>query len=328
LSYNLYRSSSSGFTPSSSNMIASDLTSASFADSGLATATTYYYVVQAVDADGASANSAQGSGTTTGGTTCSAVTAAPTGLTVTSTTSSSIGLAWTAPTPPANCTISSYTVYGGTTTNPTTVVASGVTGPSYTATGLAASTTYYYKVAAVDSFGTSPASTQVSDTTSPGGTGTDFIAIAAGGPAESDASGGDANFAADEDFSGGGDNTHTSHTINLAQPGVNAAPMGVYQYGRAGVTTYTIPGMVAGSSHSVLLHFSENYYSAAGKRVFNVAINGTSVLANFDIYKTAGAEYAAVEETFTATANSSGDIVIAFTKGTADQPLIDGIEIR
>jgi hypothetical protein len=328
LSYNLYRSSSSGFTPSSSNMIASDLTSASFADSGLATATTYYYVVQAVDADGASANSAQGSGTTTGGTTCSAVTAAPTGLTVTSTTSSSIGLAWTAPTPPANCTISSYTVYGGTTTNPTTVVASGVTGPSYTATGLAASTTYYYKVAAVDSFGTSPASTQVSDTTSPGGTGTDFIAIAAGGPAESDASGGDANFAADEDFSGGGDNTHTSHTINLAQPGVNAAPMGVYQYGRAGVTTYTIPGMVAGSSHSVLLHFSENYYSAKGKRVFNVAINGASVLSNFDIYATAGAEYTAVEETFTATANSSGDIVIAFTKGTANQPLIDGIEIR
>ena len=122
--------------------------------------------------------------------------------------------------------------------------------------------------------------------------------------------------------------SHTTNTINLTQPGANAAPMGVYQYGRAGVTTYTIPGMVAGSSHSVLLHFSENYYSAAGKRVFNVAINGTTVLSDFDIYKTAGAQYAALVETFTATANSSGDIVIAFTNGTADQPLIDGIEIR
>jgi hypothetical protein len=156
----------------------------------------------------------------------------------------------------------------------------------------------------------------------------DFIAIAAGGPAESDASGGDANFVADVDFSGGGDNSHTSHTINLTQPGANAAPMGVYQYGRAGVTTYTVPGMVAGSTHSVLLHFSENYYSAAGKRVFNVAINGTTVLSDFDIYKTVGAQYAALVETFTAIANSSGDIVIAFTKGTADQPLVDGIEIR
>jgi bifunctional ADP-heptose synthase (sugar kinase/adenylyltransferase) len=86
--------------------------------------------------------------------------------------------------------------------------------------------------------------------------------------------------------------------------------------------------MVAGSQHTVLLHFSENYFTAKGKRVFNVAINGTTVLSDFDIYATAGAEYKALVETFTATANSSGDIVIAFTKGTADQALIMGIEIR
>ena len=67
LSYNLYRGTASGFTPSSSNLIASDLTTASFADSGLAGATTYYYIVQAVDAAGASADSSQGSGTTSGG---------------------------------------------------------------------------------------------------------------------------------------------------------------------------------------------------------------------------------------------------------------------
>jgi hypothetical protein len=249
-------------------------------------------------------------------------------LKVTSTTSSSIGLSWTAPTPPANCTVSSYVVYDGTTTPPTAVAASGVAGTTYTVSGLAASTTYYLAVAAVDAHGTSAASTPVSDTTSPTGVVPDFIAIAAGGPAESDASGGDANFVADVDFSGGGNNTHTSKTINLTQPGVNAAPMAVYQYGRAGTSTYTIPGMVAGSQHTVLLHFSENYYSASKKREFNVAINGTAVLTNFDIYKTAGAEYTAVVETFTATANSSGQIVIAFTKGADDQALIMGIEIR
>jgi hypothetical protein len=59
-----------------------------------------------------------------------------------------------------------------------------------------------------------------------------------------------------------------------------------------------------------------------------VAINNTTVLSDFDIYATAGAEFTAVEETFTTTANSSGDIVIALTDGTADQPLIMGIEIR
>ena len=125
---------------------------------------------------------------------------------MTSTTSSSIGLSWTArPFRRPNCTVSSYTIYGGTTTNPTTVVASGVTGPSYTATGLAASTTHYYKVAAVDAFGTAPASAQVSDTTSSNGT-RDFIAIDCAGPGASNASGGDATFIADVDFSGGGTN--------------------------------------------------------------------------------------------------------------------------
>jgi len=322
VTYNVY----GGTTANPTTQIASGLTATTFSNTGLTPSTTYYYTVKAVDTDGSSAASTQAS-TKTPAASCAADTAAPTGLTVTSTTSSAIGLGWTAPTPPANCSVSSYIVYGGTTANPTTQVGTA-TGTTTTISSLTASTTYYFTVAAVDGFGTSPASAQVSDKTSASGTGTDFIAIAAGGPAESDSGGGDANFVADEYFSGGGDNTHTTKTINLTQPGANAAPMGVYQYGRAGVTTYTIPGMVAGSSHSVLLHFSENYYSAAGKRVFNVAINGTSVLSNFDIFKTAGAEYAAVEETFTATANSSGDIVIAFTKGTADQPLIDGIEVR
>ena len=55
-------------------------------------------------------------------------------------------------------------------------------------------------------------------------------------------------------------------------------------------------------------------FTAAGDRVFNVAINGTSVLSNFDIYAQVGENHALVEQ-FNATANSSGQIVIAFTQG-------------
>src|ERR1700733_6745747 len=80
----------------------------------------------------------------------------------------------------------------------------------------------------------------------------EVVAIAAGGPAQSNSSGGDDSFVADEDFSGGGDNAVTSATINLTQPGVNAAPMGVYQHARAGVFTYTIPGLTVGAQYTVL----------------------------------------------------------------------------
>ena len=104
----------------------------------------------------------------------------------------------------------------------------------------------------------------------------EVVAIAAGGPAQSNSGGGDYPFVADEDFSGGGDNRSVAATINLTQPGANAAPMAVYQHAQAGVFTYTIPGLTAGTQYSVLLHFAETYFNAAGQREFDVAINGTS----------------------------------------------------
>jgi hypothetical protein len=328
-SYSVYRSPTSGFTPSSSNLIASGLTSTSYSNTGLAASTTYYYVVEALDADGTSAASAQASATTPA-TSCSTVPFAPTGLTATASSSSTIGLSWTAVTPPANCSISSYSVYGSTTSGfiPSTsnLIASGLTSTSYSNTGLTASTTYYYVVEAIDGDGASAASAQANAETSPA-SGTEIVAIACGGPAENNSSGGDYSFVADEDFSGGGDNSVSTATINLTQPGANAAPMAVYQHARAGVFTYTIPGLTAGSQYSVLLHFAETYFTAKGDREFNVAINGTTVLTNLDIYGTVGAD-AALLETFTATANSSGQIVIAFAAGAANQPVVSGIEIR
>lgn len=330
VSYNVFRSTTSGFTPSSSNLIASSLTAASYGDSGLTASTTYYYIIEAADGDGTSAASAQATATTESGGSCSAVPSAPTGLTATASSSSVIGLSWTAVTPPANCTISSYSVYQSTTSgftpSPSTLIASGVTGTTYSNTGLAASTTYYYVVEALDADGTSLASTQASATTQ-AASGTEIIAINFEGPAVSNSGGGDASFVADEYYTGGGAATPTKKTINLTGAGANAAPMAVYQTQRDGTFTYTIPGLTVGSQYTVLLHFAEIYFTAAGKRKFNVAINGTTVLTNLDVYATVGANTALVEQ-FTATANSSGKIVIAYSDGSVNQPSAAGLEIR
>ena len=195
VSYDVYCSAVSGFTPSSSNLVASGLTSPSFSDTGLAAATTYYCKVQAADGDGTSAASAQGSGTTTGSGSCSATPAAPTGLTATASSSSVIGLSWTGVTPPTNCTITSYSVYGSTTSGFTpsssNLIASGLTGVSYSDTGLSASTTYYFVVEALDSFGASPASGQQSATTQAAASGTEIVAINFEGSAVNNTSGGD-----------------------------------------------------------------------------------------------------------------------------------------
>src|SRR5438093_4776658 len=64
ISYSVFRSTTSGFSPSSSNQIASGLTPTFFASTGLAATTTYYYKVEAVDAAGPSPASSQASATT------------------------------------------------------------------------------------------------------------------------------------------------------------------------------------------------------------------------------------------------------------------------
>jgi beta-galactosidase len=138
-------------------------------------------------------------------------------------------------------------------------------------------------------------------------------------------------FAADEDFAGGGTIAHgnTIHTGNVTNP----APAAVYQTARvtsaggSGSTfSYTIGGFTAASNHAVRLHFCETFWTGAGDREFNVSINGTQVLTNFDIFATAGGQNVANIQEFMAPANASGQYVIVFTS-VEDKALISGIEI-
>ncbi|HEX4089262.1 MAG TPA: glycoside hydrolase family 3 C-terminal domain-containing protein, partial [Trebonia sp.] len=147
--------------------------------------------------------------------------------------------------------------------------------------------------------------------------GTGSVDISAGGPAA-------APFAADEDFTGG---STASVTNAISTTGItNPAPQSVWQHNRYGNFTYTIPGLTAGANYTVRLDFAEEYWTAAGSRTFNVLINGSQVLTNFDIFATAGGEFKGVAESFTTTANSTGKITVQFVT-VKDNAQVNGIEI-
>ncbi|HEY1624654.1 MAG TPA: glycoside hydrolase family 18 protein [Streptosporangiaceae bacterium] len=115
-----------------------------------------WYAQPTFYADALSLSGPAGSGGGTG-----TAPAAPTGLAVTGTTSSSASLSWTAP----SGTVTGYYVFKNGTQ------AESVTGTSATVTGLSASTSYTFTVAAYNSVGQSPRSSQVSATTSASGGG-------------------------------------------------------------------------------------------------------------------------------------------------------------
>jgi fibronectin type 3 domain-containing protein len=93
----------------------------------------------------------------------STVPGAPTGLQAMP-GNQSVSLQWTAPTNTGGSSITGYNIYRSTTSGAEALVQSGVTGTSYTDSGLANGTTYYYKVAAVNSVGTGALSGEASAT--------------------------------------------------------------------------------------------------------------------------------------------------------------------
>ncbi len=135
------------------------------------------------------------------------------------------------------------------------------------------------------------------------------------------------SFVADAFFSGGS-TFSTTNAINTSQITGTVPPQAVLQTERFGEFTYTIPGFTAGRAATVTLYFEESFWTAAGQRRFNVAINGATVLSAFDIFATAGGANRAIARTFNTTANGSGQVVIQFTRaGGPDNPKISGITV-
>ena len=107
--------------------------------------------------------------------------------------------------------------------------------------------------------------------------------------------------------------------VSNAQPGATDQPL--YQSERYGANfTYTFPSLPLGF-YQVTLKFAEIFYTNPstnkGARVFNVAINGTQVLTDFDVVADVGGANVADDQIFpNIIPNSSGQIVIQFTGTT------------
>ncbi len=230
----------------------------------------------------------------------------PTGLT-TSPGSSKVFLSWDA-TPGAT----GYNVKRATTSGgPYTTVAS-TSDNNYTDTSVANCSSYYYVVAATNSVGTSTNSSEQAASL-----GAYALAVNSGGTAVG-------QFAADANVVGGTIGATVSTVIDTSGL-VAPAPQLVYQAERYGNFTYTFNGLISGATYKVRLHSVETYWTAVGQRRFNVTINGTQVLTNFDIIAAAGAANKAVISEFNAVA-SGGQIVIQYITVT-DNARASGIEI-
>lgn len=150
-SYTVKRATTSG---GPYTVIASGLTETTYNDTSVATGTSYYYIVTAVNpADGESLASTEASITTP----TSWAPAAPIGL-LAAPNAMQVGLTWNAV---ANAT--SYTVRRSTTSGSGyTNLVTGVTGTSFNDTSALIGTTYYYVVTATNTGGTSAESSQAS----------------------------------------------------------------------------------------------------------------------------------------------------------------------
>ena len=343
-SYSIYRSTGSGGEGMSP--IAAGVTPPSFTDTGLANGTTYFYTVAAVNSAGVSAQSAE-------------VSAKPVGSTAPGLPDLIVSsMTWT----PANPQPGDHVVFTVVVTNQGTQAtpAGTVLGVGFdfdgsmvatvwedtdtaslapgasvtlTATNGTAGVSYWIATAGAHSVTAWVDDVnRIAESNENNNKLTETVTVSAASSLapvvqiDAGSGGAVAPFAADVDFNTGNEFS-SSAAIDLSTA-ANAAPAAVYQSCRwAPSFSYTIPGLTVGSRYTVRLHFAELTWTAPGQRVFNVAINGTSVLSGFDVFAAAGARDKAVVEQFTAVANTAGQIVISFTQAGADNPEINAIEI-
>lgn len=158
-------------------------------------------------------------------------------------------------------------------TNVTLNIASGLTGAST------------IRLKATDAQGQFVEDEFIVTVTGGGGSGTVVKLINSGGSAVTFSG---QTWGADNSFSGG--TGYSAGTPAIAGTTNDA----IYQTERFGNFSYSIP--LTNGSYTVILHFAETYFTSNNSRKFNVAIEGQTVLSNYDIHAKVGANTATTEQ--------------------------------
>jgi hypothetical protein len=178
---------------------------------------------------------------------------------------------------------------------------------------LSPSTSYELRVASRNTAGTTP-SAAVTGTTGAPAEGEEVIAINVGGSAYQATNG--VYFVADDFFDGGRGNPRAFECEGTDDDMV-------YTSERWGSFSYNIP--VEPGEYNVTLMFAEGFWETAGKRLFNVSIEGDEVLSGFDIANLVGVR-AALDTTIAVT--SSGNTLGMNFQTIKDNSSISGIVVR
>ncbi|RYY95376.1 MAG: T9SS type A sorting domain-containing protein, partial [Chitinophagaceae bacterium] len=189
---------------------------------------------------------------------------------------------------------------------PNTAVFSSKTIAAPTVSGLAQGS-YVFALVVKDNDGAASVADPVTVTVNAAAGGTVTYRINAGGPQLTTSIG---TFAADNYFAPSPGNKTTS-TAAIG----NTTDDALYQTDRwASSFNYALP--VANGQYNVVLHFAEYAVTTAGRRIFDVSMEGVKKLDNYDIVAKAGA-YNAISETISVTV-TDGLLNINFSSIPAD----------
>jgi len=131
-------------------------------------------------------------------------------------------------------------------------------------------------------------------------------------------------WAADNGISGAS-TTWTEALLDF-QNGTDPELYSSFRFGtNPGEFSFTTPVPSTGK-YKVTLKWIEHFVFAPNERLFDVIINGTTVLQNFDLFTAAGGAWRVYDRSFTVTAGSP-QVQVTFRAGAIENPKINAIEI-